>query len=167
LRFPQIAIFAAALLAATPVIAASKCDTPAEIGAMQFRQLQIELMVATLKCEGDFDYRGQYGAYVHGASAALADNTRQLRAMFSHHGKSAAMLDRYLTGMSNDAQIRSQSTENYCEGKAATLERIATLKPVELHTFAAETIGLPYGGEACPAATPSTKHHHVKQASKD
>ncbi len=142
------------LWATSPSLAKPPCNSAAEVNAMQFRQLQIELMVASLKCDGTgYDYRGQYSAYMQKMGSALSENARQLRAMFARQGKGASYMDRYLTSMSNEAQLRSAAVDNYCESRAATLDRVALLGPHELHAFAAETVGLPYEAESCPIPT--------------
>lgn len=147
-------LFAAALAvmpAAAPALAAT-CNTPAEVGAMQFRQLQIELMVAALKCQGGaYDFRGQYGAYMHKAGPALTENAKALKAMFARQGKGAAHLDRYMTAMSNDTQIRSLSIPDYCDSRAGMMDHAVGLPSPQLHGYAAETVGLPYDAEPCPA----------------
>ncbi|MDA8232610.1 MAG: hypothetical protein M0006_14845 [Magnetospirillum sp.] len=163
------AIAALFLFPSAPVMAKSACNTPAEIGSMQYRQLQIELMVATLKCGGGaYDYRGHYADYLRKAGPGLARNAKELRAMFVRQGKGGAYLDRYLTGMSNDMQIRSQTAGDYCEREHAVMERIAALSSAQLPGYAAETVGTPYGAQACAARRQgaSSSRKAVKKAAR-
>jgi len=157
-----------------PALARAVCNTPAEISALQVRQLQIETMVATLKCGGgEYDYQSKYSAYVQAANPVLAENARQLKTMFIHQGKGASYLDRYITSVSNDAQIRSRSVDNYCEIWAQTLDKLLGSTPRDMPKIAAEAITAPYDAEPeCAATThktahestgkPHTKHHAAK-----
>ena len=157
-------IAAAALtfvLTAAPALARPACQTEADLAAMQFRQLQVEFMVADLKCEGaGYDYRGQYAAYMHQAGPALADNARFLKAMFVRQGKGATYIDRYMTNMSNDVQIRSQSRADYCQTAAEAFEHASTLPPHELPAYATQIVGKPYAATPCPAPAVRTAHKH-------
>ena len=154
-------VVALGLSASAPALARTACQSPGELAAMQFRQLQIELMVAALKCDGTgYDYRGHYAVYLHNAESALATNARALRAMFVREGKGAGYIDHYLTGMSNDVQIRSQGTENYCQAAAEAFDRATRLAPQELPDYAAHAIVSPYAATPCPAAPRTAAHRH-------
>ena len=163
-----IAVTAALLLGALPVQAKPPCNSPAEIATLQFRQLQAELNVATLKCQGlDFDYAAGYNAFTERARPALIANSGQLKALFARTGKGAGALDRYSTGVFNEAQIRSQSIADYCDERARLMTRIATLPLADLPALAAEVVGAPYGGQACPvkeASTAPAKPHKTRKA---
>ena len=152
-------------LAAAPVLARPACQTESDLAAMQFRQLQVEFMVAALKCDGaGYDYRGQYAAYMHKAGPELARNARILKAMFVRQGKGAGYIDRYMTGMSNDVQIRSQSDAKYCETAALAFEHAAALTPRDLPAYAAQTVGKPYAATPCPARpVRAAAHRHVSR----
>ena len=154
-----------ALTAAAPAaLARHACQSPAELAAMQFRQLQIEFMVATLKCDGTgYDYRGQYAAFLHKAEPAMATNARALRAMFVREGKGAGYIDHYLTGMSNDVQIRSQSADNYCQAAAESFDRATALSPHELPGYAAQAVAAPYAATPCPATHEAARGHRHKR----
>ena len=153
MHFPITAIFASSLLVSAPATAKPFCHSPADIAALQQRQLQVESMVATLKCSGeDLDFRGLYGAYVSRQSATLSKNAKYLREMFARNGKGEEAMDHFLTALSNDAQIRSMSNDTYCEDNAQVMKGAASLKPADLPGFAALTIGKPYGVNPCPVA---------------
>jgi hypothetical protein len=136
--------------AAPPAAARSACHTPAEVGAMRFRQLQIDLWLAATKCEGIADVAAHYNAYVEKSRPGLIENGRQLNAIFARRGQGGAALDHYLTSMANDAQIRSESVVDYCAIQAVTLERAATLDAGDLPAYAAQVVQSPYGAHPCP-----------------
>ena len=144
------AALAVTLVTALPAAARPACQTPAEIGAMRFRQLQIDLWLAAAKCGGIGDVAAPYNAYVEKSRRSLIENGRQLNAMFVRRGKGTAALDHYLTSMANDAQIRSESVANYCAVQAVTLERAATLDGGDLPAYAAQVVPSPYGAVPCP-----------------
>ncbi len=143
----------ALLFAATPVAAAVlMCPTATELSAMQFRQLQIELMVAALDCDdGTFDYPGTYAVFVQHARPGLAENARQLRAMFARNGMDAGAIDRYQTDLATNAEIKSRTLPDYCGSLASTMAQVARLAPAELAVYAARTYPAPYGAKTCPA----------------
>lgn len=163
------AAFAAALLAATTLAATvqAACTNPAEMKAVQYRQLQTDLMVAWLKCRNyHAEFDAKYKAYMDRAGPGMSENANQLRAMLQRHGKGAGYLDRYLTQMSNDAQLRSQGQENYCEGYGEAMDKLATMRVPEIQAYAASTIPAPYGATACAAPKPPVKQVKTKEPAK-
>lgn len=149
-----------ALAIAGPAAARPVCYKPAEIRAMQFRQLQVELMVATLKCRAvDPSFRDKYAGYVGKVGPALNSNAQQLRAMFVRLGKGAAQLDRYVTDLSNEASMRSLSMDDYCERYDNVFATMLSMKPHEIEAFAADTVASPPSPRAC-----STPVKRVKAA---
>jgi hypothetical protein len=148
-------LFAAALLLLpfAAAAAAPSCHEPSEVAAMRFRQLQIELWLAASKCEaGTGDYSGRYKAYVEKARPGLIDNGRALQHVFSRRGKGVAAMDKYLTAMANDAQMRSQSAADYCTVAWYRLERAAAMPAHDLDRLAAEAVPVPFRADPCPAA---------------
>jgi hypothetical protein len=142
----RTAVVAAALILTTaaPAVAKPVCYKPTEVRAVQFRQLQIELMVAALKCRGvDPSFQDKYAGYVGKVGPALSRNAQELRAMFARQGKGSAALDRFVTDLSNEASIRSLATEDYCEAQDAKFEKLLAMKPHEVEAFAAETMERP------------------------
>jgi len=147
--------------------AKSPCNTPSEVSALQFRQLQAELNVAALKCQGgDFDYAHHYNAFAEKARPALIENSHQLRALFARAGKGAGYIDRYSTGVFNEAQIKSQSIPDYCEDRARLMEKVSATHAHDLHTLAAQVVGAPYGGEACPVKEAAGEAKKTKKVAK-
>ena len=141
----------ALLFAAKPLPAAMlQCQTPTELAAMQLRQLQIELMVAALNCHGGtFDYSGTYAIFVRNARPDLARNAQLLRAMFARAGMGAEAIDHYQTELSNNAQVKSLSGQEYCGRVASILADVAQLPVTELGGYATRTIPAPFGSKAC------------------
>lgn len=156
---------AAALLAATfsfPAAAKPPCYTPQEVRAMQFRQLQVELMVAALKCQDpELGFRAKYASYVGKFGPALNGNAKDLRALFGRLGKGPAGMDRYMTELSNEASMRSQHIEDYCGVQAATFDTVLTLKPHELDAWVGDRMDKPVPAASC---APAKKAAPVKQA---
>lgn len=135
------------LTAATPV-----CPTATELSAMQVRQLQTELMVAALDCDGGpFDYRGTYAVFIQRSRPGLAENARQLRAMFARNGMDAAAIDRYQTDLATNAELKSRTLPGFCSGLASMMAQAARLTPAGLIAYAAQTYPAPYGAKACAA----------------
>lgn len=148
-----------------PVAAKPACNSAAELATLQFRQLQAELNVAALKCQGgDFDYAAGYNAFTEKARPALVENSHQLKALFAKKGASA--VDRYSTGVFNEAQIRSQSIADYCDDRARLMQRVAATQPADLHTLAAEVVGTPYAGKACPVRSAAVSKKSKKPVAK-
>lgn len=159
-------LLAAALLAtvlAAGSATAKSCNSPAELKAMQVRQLHYDLMVASLKCEAEYGFRGKWAAYNGKFGPALSQNAGELKAMFQRQGKGANHLDRYATQLSNDAQIRSQGDYEYCDKKAAIYDRLAEAKPAQLSDIAADVVGAPEYGQACPAKQQTVKKEPAKK----
>lgn len=156
---------AAALLAVTvsvPAAARPPCYSPQEIRAMQFRQLQVELMVAALKCQDpDLDFRGKYASYIGKFGPALNGNAKELRALFARLGKGQNGMDRYMTELSNQASMRSQHIEDYCGVQAETFDQVLALKPHELGAWAADKLEKPTAAASCAPTKPASS---VKQA---
>jgi hypothetical protein len=156
---------AAALLAVTfslPAAAKPPCYTPQEVRAMQFRQLQVELMVAALKCQDpELGFRGKYASYVGKFGPALNRNAKDLRALFSRLGKGTNGMDRYMTELSNEASMRSQHIEDYCGVQSETFDKVLSLKPQELDAWASDKMEKPVPASSCAPPKPAKP---IKQA---
>jgi hypothetical protein len=141
----------ALMFAAEPSAAAGlPCRNSADLATLQFRQLQIELMVAALNCPAPaFDYKGAYAAFIGHTRPALAVNAQHLRGMVRQAGLGEGAVDHYQTELSNHAQIKSLSDETYCDRLAALMGEAARLPPEALEAFAARQIPAPLGGERC------------------
>ncbi len=151
-----IAAIAVLFAVASPAAATPLCPTATELTALQFRQLQIELMVAALDCDGGtFDYRGTYAVFIQHARPGLAENARKLRAMFARNGMDAAAIDRYQTDLATNAELESRSLPDYCGSLASVMADVARLDPAGLTAYAARTYPAPYGANAC--ATPTVR----------
>ncbi len=151
--------------------ARTACNTPTEISAVQIRQLQIQMMVSTLRCDSStYDFRSHYAGFLNNVNPLMPENLKQIKAMLTRqHGGN---FDQYLTQMSNDAQNLSQQDPNYCGRAVQILEQVGGLaSPSEVPTVAAQSIPSPFKVVACTeeAKTPSKthkKHHAVKTASE-
>lgn len=159
-----ISTAAAALLCASfslPAAAKPPCYSTHDVRTMQFRQLQVELMVGALKCQDpELGLRGKYASYVGKFGPALSANAKDLRSLFNRLGKGQNGMDRYMTELSNEASMRSQHIEDYCGFQAETFDKVLALKAHELEAWAADKVDKPMAAVSCsqPATTP------IKQA---
>jgi hypothetical protein len=148
------AAVAALMLTAAALPAAAKpiCYTPTEIRAMQFRQLQVELMVSALKCRSaDPSFQDKYASYIDKVGPALKRNAGELRAMFTRLGRGSAAMDKYTTELSNQASMRSLHIEygEYCAGMDEVFGKILAMKANEVEAYAADTVEKPYSPASC------------------
>jgi hypothetical protein len=161
------AVLGAALFLATtsPALARPRCDNPAEIGAMQVRQFQINLMVATLKCDGGgYGFRNSYAVFMHRVQPLMARNAHALRTRFAHRGQGRAALDHYLTRLSNAAQLDSTKSAGYCGTEAKIIAMAAALPAGQLPSLAATVVGTPFDSHAC---RPAPKRHGIERRTAD
>lgn len=144
LRSTAAAAVLLATVAGSPALAKPACVTPAEAEALQFRQLQIELMVAALRCRAaDPSFRDNYASYVSKAGPELKRNAGELRAMFSRYGQGASHMDRMITELSNETSMRSLYAVNYCQTQAERLAHVLTMPVQDLNSYAAATVEVP------------------------
>ena len=132
------------------------CNSPAEVSAVQVRQLQIEMMVSTLRCDSStYDFHSHYSSFINRVNPLLPDNVKRLKAMVGRTGKGG--FDQYLTSMSNDAQNLSQQDPLYCGNAVQILNKVAEMESKDVPAFAAQTIPSPYQVTACPEAPAKEK----------
>lgn len=149
----SVVAFALAAGIATPVFAAS-CSTPAEARAAKVRQLQTELMVAALKCNGHptLDIPAKYNSFVSSNNGHLSKNADVLRGYFSRtYGKgSGKRFDSFITSLANDASMRSLNVSGYCESMDPIMT--AALETRDLEGFAESQSFGSNGVTACGGA---------------
>lgn len=154
------------LTIAAPAFAKQQCYTPQDIRAMQVRQLHYELMVAALKCQGtEVDFRGKWSTWVNRFGTTMNANATHLRGMFGRLGKGQSGMDRYVTQLSNDASMRAQHVEEYCDTQVKLFDTVLELAPHEMENWAANSIEKPIPATAGCSATPAPAP--VKQAKAD
>lgn len=145
----SVVAFVLAAGIATPVLASS-CSTPAEARAAKVRQLQTELMVAALKCNGHptLDIPAKYNSFVSSNNSHLSKNADVLRGYFTRtYGKgSGKRFDSFITSMANDASMRSLNVSGYCESMDPILT--GALETHDLEGYAASQA---FGGESLNA----------------
>lgn len=144
--------------AATPPPAegVGTCYTAPEVRASQLRQLQTELMVATLSCAGypQLGFRDRYNAFVNRYGASLNATARTLRGHFQRvHGRDhSKRFDAYITSLANQASLRSFEEPTYCQSMATLFDALNAVEPREIEDFAAREVA---AAEATmPCATP-------------
>lgn len=141
--------------AATPAEGVGACYTASEVRASQLRQLQTELMVATLSCAGypQLGFRDRYNAFVTRYGGNLNDTARTLRAHFQRvHGRDhAKRFDAYITSLANQASMRSFDEPAYCQSMAALFDAVAAIEPREIEDFAAREVAATEATMPCAA----------------
>ena len=129
---------------------------------MQVSQLNFELLVAALKCQGgEVDFRDKWSSWVGRFGSTMNSNANQLRGLFARLGKGQTGMDRYVTQLSNDASMRAQHVEDYCGSQAKLFDTVLALSPTEMEAWAADSIEKPLPATANCSAVPATP---VKQA---
>ena len=138
------------LVAASPAWAKSSCNPPAEVSAVQVRQMQIEMMVATMRCDSSaYDFRHHYAAFMDRLNPLMTDNAKNLKSLVRRQHKGD--VDRYITAMANDAQNISQQDPEFCGMAVQVLEQVSTLTAKDIPAIAAQAVPSPYQVAACPA----------------
>ena len=144
--------------------AESVCNTPTEVSAVRIRQLQIEMMVSTLRCDSSsYDFRSHYASFIDRVNPLLPDNAKRLKSMVSRTGKGG--FDQYLTSMSNDAQNISQQDPLYCGKAVQILEKVAGMEPERSSGFRRPNDPFALSGGSLPgtASTASEIKGETKQ----
>lgn len=120
------------------------CYTADEVRAAQVRQLQTDLMVATLSCStyNSVGLRDQYTDFIGRFGGSLHSNAEVLRAHFRrNHGRDhARRFDAYITALANEASVRSFDDPAYCGTAAGLFDTLSALSPQEIEAFAAAAI---------------------------
>lgn len=152
---------------AAPALAKPFCYSSQDVRAMQVRQLHYELMVAALKCQGgEVDFHGKWSSWVNRFGSAMNSNASQLRGLFNRLGKGQAGMDRYVTQLSNDASMRAQYVEDYCDTQAKLFDTVLTLSPNEMENWAANTVEKPATASSCAAPSKPVKEAKAEQPAK-
>ena len=156
------------VLCAVPAVAAHPgCANPEQVGAAQLRQLHYELQVSALNCRNTLpEMPAKWQHYLERHGAALANNAQVLRGYF----KSVSAFDRHNTIVTNRLSVLVHETPDYCGIHASLFDKVASLPPPQLISFAAETEGDPMEIRPCPQhKTPphkaphhTTTHHKAK-----
>lgn len=130
--------------AAVPAEGVGACYTASEVRASQLRQLQTELMVATLSCTGypQLGLRDRYNAFVSKYGGNLTATARTLRAHFQRvHGREhTKRFDAYITSLANQASLRSFDEPTYCQTMAQMFDALSGVEPREIEDFAAREV---------------------------
>ena len=132
--------------------AKNACHSPETIQAVQLRQLQIEMMVATMRCDSsEYDFRQHYGAFMEVINPLLPNNAQHLRS--SLNLKSTQAFDRYITTLANVSQNISQTNPEFCTQAVQILDQTASQPSASIPILAAQMIPQPYGVTPCPVKT--------------
>lgn len=126
-------------------LASTNCLSAADRSAVQMRQLQVEMMVAALKCDDSFGLRDAYGVYVTKHNAVLSDNAQALKSLFrkAYGGDANRQFDRFITRLANNASSRAQSQMGYCEINQGLLQQAVALPGHKISAFAEASIVAP------------------------
>lgn len=162
------AVCGAAMTLGVSAQAKPVCNTPSEVSAVQIRQLQIQMMVSTLRCDSStYDFRGHYAGFLENVNPLMPSNLKQIKSMLAR--QKGGDFDHYLTLMSIDAQNLSQQDPDYCGRAVRILEQVSALgSPSEVPGVAAQSVPSPFKVVACadepPALEAKKKRHSTKTA---
>ena len=137
IRRGVLAGMALATMTGATATAAELCNDSRQMAAFHVRQLQTDLMVASLSCRAETEYN----AFVERFQPVLKVHGKTLKANFNKRfGSSAkAELNDYVTTLANLSSIDSISAgTQYCAQSRAAFEAILALEPGALASFAAE-----------------------------
>ncbi len=142
----KAATVAVTLLVAAPASAALACLSPAEVRASAVRQLQTELMVATLSCarHPSANLTERYNAFVRKFGKDLATNAEVLRGYFARiYGRGQSkQFDAYITALANEASQRSMGQAQLCESMPPLFDKVLGIDSKQLEAFAAANVEL-------------------------
>lgn len=129
------AAFAVFLMSGTAVAYAAECSKPRELTAYHMRQLQTDLMVASLSCRAE----DRYNAFIERFNGVLTTNGKLLKKHFKQRfgAQAKAALNDYVTALANMSSIDSISAgANYCAQSQAAFDAVLSLNQGELEGFA-------------------------------
>lgn len=117
------AIGAALVMLAVPAVAAGRCETPAEAGALHTAALQQEMMVAAFQCAGVTAYND----FVLSHRAALQQADRELMAYFQRTAPQDPFgaYNLYKTELANASSLRVSTDRTFCARMAADFHAAA------------------------------------------
>ncbi|MEQ8665514.1 MAG: hypothetical protein RIC16_07295 [Rhodospirillales bacterium] len=125
------------IIAGASASAAELCNDQRQLAAFNVRQLQTDLMVASLSCGAET----QYNAFVERFQPVLKVNGKALKSNFQKRfgGSAKAELNDYVTMLANLSSIDSISQgTKYCTQSLAAFERVLAVDPGALEAFAAD-----------------------------
>lgn len=140
--------------------AATQCLTRSEADAWAVRQMKAEMTVLALACGAytQLDSRGQYQQFVEKHGKALQSSAAVMRARFKReYGADQAQfrLDRYETGLANDASSRNMEIDGdrFCPKAVRIIADAVALDSKQLAAYSAATfapVAVPVCGQARP-----------------
>lgn len=113
----------------------SNCVRSSELGTLDVRLMQTELMVAALTCQRKPDYN----RFVRQFETELVARGKALKALFRrmHGSKADSRLNRFVTRLANEASLRSIQKTGYCASAARLFQATLQVPPGDLTAFAA------------------------------
>jgi len=118
-------------------MAADVCQNKRHLTSYFVRQLQTDLMVASLSCNA----KDQYNAFVTRFNETLVANGKTLKETFKkrYGGEATAELNDYVTMLANLSSIDSLSAgAKYCVEQKQAFARVMAVSPGGLERFALE-----------------------------
>jgi len=133
----------AALLAALPAAAQTRCATAEERIAFEIRALRTELMVAWLSCRAlpGRDFLPQINGFLQRHRADLQRHDVAFAGHFQRiYGpqQGRVALDRYMTSLANDYSRQSMGDANFCDEQVQLFQVVEAIDPRDLTSFAGE-----------------------------
>lgn len=134
-REKSLGIAAAAIVSMGASSAYAACSTQKDMTAYDMRQLQTDLMVASLNC----GYHDEYNAFIERFQPELKRNGQNLMASFKQRFGSdgKALLNAYVTTLANLSSIDSISAgSRYCEMSKNSFNKVMTVPRADIEAFA-------------------------------
>ena len=134
-RSKGFGIAAAAVVALGVSSAHAACTSQKDMAAYHMRQLQTDLMVASLNC----NLHDRYNAFVDRFNPELTRNGKHLKVSFRERFGATAKseLNAYVTTLANMSSLDSiQAGAKYCKNSAKAFDKILTISHDEIEDFA-------------------------------
>lgn len=129
--------------------AEAACAKSGELGGLQARVLQTELMVAALSC-GE---ASRYNQFIVKFRGELVSESRRMQDFFSrvHGGRASRELNAFVTELANNSSQRSLTqAASFCPQAAAMFDDVLKIDPRELRGFAArQNFADAHGVDSC------------------
>lgn len=135
IRSRMFGIALTAIFAMGSSTAYAACNSDKDLLAYNMRQLQTDLMVASLNC----GLHDEYNAFIDRFNAELTRSGKHLKADFSKRfgGDAKALLNAYVTTLANMSSIDSiKAGRGYCADSTQSFATVMSLAPTAIEDFA-------------------------------
>ena len=135
IRSRGLGIAAALIVAMGASSAYAACSGQSDMTAYHMRQLQTDLMVASLNCS----LHDRYNAFIERFDRELKRNGKHLKTNFQQRfgGDALALLNAYVTTLANLSSIDSVNVgSRYCSKSKKSFDKILTVPRADIEGFA-------------------------------